>query len=71
MDALTKNSTGRWEINGYEMTSGIAVEVFIAGQWLPGNLEWDNDHDEYIVLLIGGGTLLINAALRIRLPLPQ
>lgn len=71
MNAPTKNVTGRWEVDGYELTSGRAVEVFIANQWLPGHLEWDNDRGEYIVLLAGGGTLLINTELRIRLPLPR
>ena len=71
MTTLAQNEIGRWEVDGYELTSGHAVEVFIANQWLPGHLEWDNDRREYIVLLTGGGTLLVNTALQIRLPLPQ
>jgi hypothetical protein len=66
MTALAQNTIGRWEINGYEMTSGLTIEVCIGNQWISGTIEWDGHRAEYVILLKGGGTLLITPSIKIR-----
>jgi len=43
--ALKRNSIGRFEVLGIELTSGDSVDLMIDGQWLKGIIEfWENDY---------------------------
>lgn len=42
-ETLSRNSSGRFEVGDFELTSGCSVEIQINGQWLLGTIEhWQN-----------------------------
>lgn len=45
---LRKNSNGRYECDGYELTSGSGVEILVDGEWLITSIE-HNGRDYYAV----------------------
>ena len=62
-----RNSRGRWELDGDELTSGSVVEVNVGGHWIRASVEYDNARlRDYCLLLSGGGTLLMSTTLKLR-----
>ena len=51
---LTKNDIGRWEYDGNELTSGEAVEIFAAEQWLRGRIEYLQGSQAYALIVSSG-----------------
>lgn len=39
---LKRNDMNRWEIEEFELTSGAALDLFIEGHWIEGNIEFWN-----------------------------
>jgi len=60
MTTLIKNSLQRWELDGYELTSGNLIEVKM------GN-HWNHDYQRYVIHVKGNGVLLITSSLAVRL----
>ena len=64
-----RNSRGRWELDGDELTGGSVVEVNLGGHWIGARVEYDNDTlKDYCLLLNGGGTLLMSQTTKLRRP---
>jgi len=51
---LTKNDIGRWEFDELELTSGDAVEVFVAEQWVRGRIEYLHGSQAYALIISSG-----------------
>lgn len=51
---LTKNDIGRWEFAHVELTSGDAVEVFVAEQWVRGRIEYLHGSEAYALIVSSG-----------------
>lgn len=69
MKGLLKNDVGRYELDGRELTSGSAIEVWLAGRWIAARIEHDNDRlRDYYIAISGGGALIISESLEARLP---
>ena len=51
---LAKNDCGRWEFDGYELTSGDRVEVLVGSTWVLGRIEYLHGSHGYALLLPSG-----------------
>jgi len=67
MTTLIKNSLQRWELDGYELTSGNLIEVKMGNHWIRGVVEWNHDYQRYVIHVKGNGVLLITSSLAVRL----
>ncbi len=69
---LTKNDIGRWEYDGCELMSGDTVEVFAAGTWLRGRIEYLHGSQEYALIIPSGldreTFLVLHAGIQARQP---
>lgn len=69
---LAKNSIGRWEFADYELTSGEAVEVFVAEQWIRGRIEYLHSSQEYQLIVSSGPDsetfLMLHTGMQARTP---
>ncbi len=64
-----KNSRGRWELDGDELTDGSVVEVRLDGHWIGATVEHESNRlKDYGLQLTGGGTLLMSTTLKLRRP---
>lgn len=64
-----QNSLTRWELDGYELTSGSVLDVWLDGHWLAGRVEYSHKWKMYILLIPNGrATLLLSFSLTVRLP---
>ena len=64
--ALVRNTSGRYELNGDELTSGSLIDVQRGDRWEAGRVEFDPDAQDYVIILSLGGTLLITSSLSVR-----
>lgn len=62
-----QQDTGRWLLDGEELTSGDPVEVLLGGHWITGNIEYATPNG-YVMLITGGGTLLLSNRLTMKRP---
>jgi len=60
---LFKNESGRYVLNGYELTSGDVIEVKRGEQWERGRVEYDHERGDYVIVLALGGVMLFSADL--------
>jgi len=60
---LFKNESGRYVLNGYELTSGDVIEVKRGDHWERGRVEYDHERGDYVIVLALGGVMLFSADL--------
>jgi hypothetical protein len=65
---LFKNESGRYVIDGYELTSGDVVEVKRGEQWERGRVEFNWERQDYVVLLALGGMMGLALDISLRRP---
>lgn len=65
---ISKNESGRYVLEGDELTSGDVIEVKRGEQWERGRIEFSWERQEYVVLLALGGTMQITADILLRRP---
>ncbi len=54
---ISKNESGRYVLEGDELTSGDVIEVKRGEQWERGRIEFNWERQEYVVLLAFGGMM--------------
>lgn len=69
--ALTKNTIGRFEFDGFELRSGDRVEVFV-GVWVRGHVEFSHDRKTYVLYVRSGeeteAVLSLHTGMKARTP---
>jgi Domain of unknown function (DUF5348) len=64
---------GRWAINdpneGYELTSGRTVELWLGGQWIEGHIERYEPYGGYYFVSHKGGYYALCVGMRVRVRL--
>jgi|GEM_PF-1915537 hypothetical protein len=65
---LFKNESGRYVLDGYELTSGDVIEVKRGEQWEGGRVEFSWERQDYVVLLALGGVIQITPDILLRRP---
>ena len=63
---LFKNESGRYVLDGYELTSGDVIEVKRGQQWEGGRVEFSWERQDYVVLLALGGVIQITPDILLR-----
>ncbi len=65
---ISKNESGRYVLEGYELTSGNVIEVKRGEQWERGRIEFNWERQEYVVLLALGGVMRFTSDILLRRP---
>ena len=67
---LHKNGHGRWEIEGFHLTSGDRVEIEVNGVWIAGFIEcWGGNYHWFSRL--DGVEVVLLPGIRARTPQPR